>query len=757
MKGEPVADECPTDLETEALRYHARGRPGKVSLAASKPMVSQRDLVLAYSPGVAAPVRRIAESPEAAYQYTARGNYVAVITNGTAILGLGNLGPLAAKPVMEGKAVLFKRFADIDAVDLEIDTEDPAAFIQAVRHLGPSFAGINLEDIASPQCFEIEEGLQKVMDIPVFHDDQHGTAIICLAALLNAIEIAGKRIEDVRIVLNGAGAAGVACLNLVKRCGARHENCLALDSKGVLDPRRDAPMNARQAQHALESDATTLAEALRGADVFLGLSRPDLLTPAMLESMAERPIVFAMANPDPEIAPALAKQVRTDVIIATGRSDFPNQVNNVLGFPYIFRGALDVRARAINDEMKIAAARAIADLAREEVPDEVTAAYGQRPVFGPDYIIPAPFDPRLLHRVPPAVAKAAMETGAAGCPIEDFEVYENRLRARLDPTASILRTIQDKAAAAQKRMLFAEGEDERVVRAAIGWVREGLGTAVLVGGQEVTGGLLQEFGGAGLPGIAVVDPSTSDLCDIFAERLYGRLQRRGRLRSDCGHEVRGNPHVFGACMVAGGEVDAMVTGATRKAAYVLSKIGDVIGSEESARAVGVSLVIARERPVLIADTLGNEWPEAPQLADIAVTAAGTARRFGIEPRVAFLSFSTFGYPQSPRAEALREAVRILERRDVDFAFDGEMAADVALLPEAMADYPFCRLGGPANVLVMPASHSASISTKLLQHLAGSTVIGPLTAGWSCPIQICATSDGVSNILNMAMVAACRYC
>ena len=753
-----MSDDSGALLEAEALRYHSRGRAGKIALAATKPMVSQRDLVLAYSPGVAAPVRRIADDADAAYDFTARGNYVAVITNGTAILGLGNLGPLAAKPVMEGKAVLFKRFADIDAVDLEIDVRDPDGFVNSVRHLGPSFAGINLEDIASPHCFEIEERLQAEMDIPVFHDDQHGTAIICLAALLNALDIAGKDIAAARIVLAGAGAAGVACLDLIKCCGASHENCLALDSKGVLDPRRAAPMNRRQAAHAVESDASDLAGAVRGADVFLGLSLPNVLTPDMLESMAERPIVFAMANPDPEIDPDLAKQVRPDTIMATGRSDFPNQVNNVLGFPYIFRGALDVRARAINNDMKIAAARAIAELAREEVPDEVTAAYGRRPVYGPEYIIPAPFDPRLLHRIPPAVARAAMETGAARRPIVDFEGYENELRARLDPTASILQRIHDEAVAVQKRMLFAEGESTRVVRAALAYVREGLGSAILLGRERVTGSLVREFGtGANLDLISIVDPAESPHAEAYTEFLYERLQRRGRLRADCHHEARGNAHVFGACMVAHGEADAMVTGATRKAVYILSKIEDVFGTEEVGRAVGVSVVIARDRPVLIADTLGHEWPEAEDLAGIAITAVETARRFGIEPRVAFLSFSTFGYPDSPRSKELRGAVRLLEERGVDFEFDGEMAADVALLPAAMAEYPFCRLSGPANVLIMPASHSASISTKLLQHLAGSTVIGPLTAGMDCPIQICSTGSNVSDILNMAMVAACRYC
>ena len=753
-----MANDVEQFADVEALRYHSRGKPGKIEIAPTKPMSSQRDLALAYSPGVAVPVRKIAEDPDASYDFTIRGNLVAVITNGTAILGLGNLGPLAAKPVMEGKAVLFKRFADIDAIDLEIDATEIDSFVNAIKHLGPSFGGINLEDIRSPECFEIEKQLQQLMDIPVFHDDQHGTAIICLAGLMNALDLAGKNIADVRIVLNGAGAAGIACLDLIKACGAKHENCFALDSKGVLYPGRNAPMNRWQQAHAIETDARDLEDAIKGADVFLGLSARDVLTPAMLDSMAKTPIVFAMANPDPEIKPELARETRPDAIIATGRSDYPNQVNNVLGFPYIFRGALDVRARQINDSMKIAAARAIAELAREDVPDEVTAAYGQRPDYGPQYIIPAPFDPRLLHRVPPAVARAAMETGVARGPIVDFEAYENRLRARLDPTASILQGIHDKAVAEQKRVLFTEGESDRVVRAALAYVREGLGKAVLLGRDQEIRALIksEQVRGEGAD-IEVMDPATSPLTEPYIEYLYERLQRQGHHRMDCVHEVRGNPHVFGACMVANNDVDAMVTGSTRKSAYVLSKIELVFGREQVARAVGISVVITRERPVLIADTLVHELPLAEELAEIAVIAAQTARRFGLEPCVALLSFSTFGYPDTARAIELRGAVKILEQRNVDFQFDGEMAADVALVPEIMAEYPFCRLSGPANVLVMPARHSASISTLLLQNLAGSTVIGPVTAGIDRPIQICAGGASVSDILNMAMLAACRFC
>ncbi len=753
-----MSDQPSGMADADALRYHSRGRPGKLEIVPTKPMATQRDLALAYSPGVAAPVRKISEQPDAAHDFTARGNLVAVITNGTAILGLGNLGPLAAKPVMEGKAVLFKRFADIDAVDIEVDATDTESFVAAVRHLGPSFSGINLEDIRSPECFEIEEQLQAAMDIPVFHDDQHGTAITCLAALMNALDLAGKDIAEAKIVLNGAGAAGIACLDLIKACGAKQENCLALDSKGVLRPGRNAPMNRWQQAHAVESEAVDLAGAVRGADVFLGLSAPDLLTPQMLESMAERPVVFAMANPDPEIRPELAIETRKDVIIATGRSDYPNQVNNVLGFPYLFRGALDVRASQINLAMKIAAARAIADLARADVPDEVAAAYGQRPAFGPNYILPAPFDPRLLQRVPPAVAKAAMETGVARKPIIDTEAYETRLRARLDPTAGILQGIQDKAAAEQRTVLFPEGYSEQVVRAALAWVREGMGKAMLLGEEKATRELIRkhELRGEG-DGIRVIDPASSGLAESYIELLYERLQRRGHDRMDCEHEVRGNPHIFGSCMVERGDADAMVTGSTRKAAYVLSRIERVLGHEQVSRAVGVSVVIARDRPVLIADTLVNELPNGEELEHIAVISAGVARRFGITPKVAFLSFSTFGYPDTPRSEAVREAVLRLEKRGVDFEFDGEMAADVALVPAIAEQYPFCRLSGPANVLVMPARHSASISTLLLQNLAGCTIIGPVTAGIDRPIQICSNGASMSDILNMAMLAACRYC
>lgn len=746
------------NAEADALRYHSRGRPGKLEVIPSKPMSTQRDLALAYSPGVAVPVRKIAENPEAAYDFTGRGNLVAVITNGTAILGLGALGPLASKPVMEGKAALFKRFADINAVDLEIEAEDPDAFVNAVRYLGPSFGGINLEDISSPHCFEIEERLKELMDIPVFHDDQHGTAIICLAALFNALDLANKKLADARIVLNGAGAAGIACLDLIKACGAQDENCLALDIDGVLYPGRAAPMNRWQARHAVATEARDLNDAIQGADVFLGLSAKDVLTPDMLSAMAESPVVFAMANPDPEIDPELAQQTRPDAIIATGRSDYPNQVNNVLGFPYIFRGALDVRARQITDEMKIAAAQAIAELAREDVPDEVASAYGRRPDYGRGYIIPAPFDPRLLHRIPPAVARAAMEGGVAQGPIVDFEQYENRLRARLDPTASILQRIHDVAATERKRVVFAEGSSRRIARAALAYVRDGLGQAVVLGQEADVRDRLRRFQLRDeAEQVEVIDPEHSPLAEVYTQKLFERLQRDGFHHSDCYYEVRTNRHTFGACMVENGDIDAMVTGATRKPAYLLGKIELVFGRETVAQAVGISIVVTAEGPVLIADTLGHELPVAEELVGIATTAADTARRFGITPRVAFLSFSTFGHPVTARSVELRKAVEILERNQVDFEFDGEMAADVALVPETMSEYPFCRLSGPANVLVMPARHSASISTLLLQHLAGNTVIGPVTAGMDTPIQICSTGSTVSDILNMAMLAASRFC
>lgn len=743
-------------LDEEALAYHFTAPAGKLEIVATKPMATQRDLSLAYSPGVAAPVRAIAEDPETAFDYTARGNMVAVISNGTAILGLGNLGALASKPVMEGKAVLFKRFADVNCIDLELDTEDADEFINAVKLLGPSFGGINLEDIKAPDCFIIEQRLREEMDIPVFHDDQHGTAIICVAGLINALHLTDRKIEDVKIVLNGAGAAGIACIELVKSLGAKPENCIACDTRGVIYQGREAGMNQWKSAHAIKTEARSLADAVKDADVFLGVSAKGALTPEMLLSMAPSPIIFAMANPDPEITPEDAHEVREDAIVATGRSDYPNQVNNVLGFPFIFRGALDVNARTINEEMKIAAANALAQLAREDVPDEVAAAYGGRTTYGPEYIIPAPFDPRLIHVIPMAVAQAAMDTGVARRPIMDMEAYELSLRARLDPTANMLEALTSRARNEQRSVIFAEGQDERVLRAAVSYARAGLGEAIVVGRQAEVAAMLKDGGMAdAINDITVMNSSLTEHLDEYTDMVYAKLQRRGFLRRDCYRRVARDRHIFSAAMLAAGHADAMVTGVTRKSAVVLDDIGRVFDTRQGQKVVGVSAVLTQGRTVLVADTMVHEMPTGPELADISEQAAGVARRLGLEPRVALLSYSTFGYPTSERSDNLREATLLLEERGVDFEFDGEMAADVALDPEAMAAYPFCRLTGPANVLVMPARHSASISTKMLQQLEGTTVIGPILTGLERPVQICAMNATVSDILNMAVIAATK--
>ncbi len=740
----------------EALSYHLRPHPGKLSVSASVPMATQRDLSLAYSPGVAVPVEEIARDPQLAFDYTTKGNMVAVISNGSAILGLGNLGALAAKPVMEGKAALFKRFADINAIDIELDTADPDAIIAAVRLMGPSFGGINLEDIKAPECFVIEQTLKEQMDIPVFHDDQHGTAVICAAGLINAMHLSGKRIEDCRIVVNGAGAAGIACIELLKAMGAAHDNCILCDTKGVIFRGRSDGMNQWKSAHAADTPHRTLAEAMDGADVFLGVSVKGAVTARMVASMAPDPVIFAMANPDPEITPEEAAEIRPDVIMATGRSDYPNQVNNVLGFPYLFRGALDINARAINDDMKIACAEALAALARADVPDEVAMAYGRRLTFGRDYIIPTPFDPRLIYTVPPAVAKAGMDTGAARRPIVDMAGYAARLKARLDPTATILQALYARARREQARIVFAEGDDERVVRAAVAFARAGLGRPLVVGREEEVRGFLAA---AGMPEaedeIDVTNAALVDNLEEMTETLYARLQRKGYDHRDCHRLAARDRHVFAALLVHHGAADGMVTGATRKSAQALRQVGHVFDAEPGCGVVGITAVLLGGRLVLIADTLVHEWPEAGDLADIAESAAGVARELGLEPRVAFVSFSNFGYPVSERAGKMADANEVLQDRCAQFEHDGEMTVDVALNTEVMRRYPFCRLTGPANILVVPARHSASISVKLLQELGGATVIGPILSGLDRPVQICATGATVNDILNMAVMAACR--
>jgi malate dehydrogenase (oxaloacetate-decarboxylating)(NADP+) len=740
----------------DALRFHLEPTPGKLEVNATVPMTTQRDLSLAYSPGVAVPCEEIAAHPETAYDYTTKGNLVAVISNGTAVLGLGNLGALASKPVMEGKSILFKRFADVNSIDIELDTEDPDAFIQAVKLMAPTFGGINLEDIKAPECFIIEQTLKESLDIPVFHDDQHGTAVICAAGLINALHLTGKKIEDVRIVLNGAGAAGIACIELLKTMGAKPQNCIVVDTKGVIWQGRTEGMNQWKSAHAVKTEIRTLEEAMKGADVFLGVSVKGAVTAEMVQSMAPDPVIFAMANPDPEITPEEAHAIRADAIVATGRSDYPNQVNNVLGFPYLFRGALDIHARAINDEMKIACAKALAALAREDVPDEVALAYGRKLAFGRDYIIPTPFDPRLIHRIPPAVAKAGMDTGAARRPIVDMEGYTQSLKARMDPTATILQSLSARARAAQATMIFAEGDDPRVLRAAVGYQRGGFGKALVIGREpDVTEKLTAEGLADAVREIEVVNAANTPHLDTYKDFLYRRLQRKGFDAHDIHRLAARDRHVFGALMLAHGHGDALVTGATRKSAHVLDLINHVFDADAEHGAVGVTAVLHKGRIVIIGDTLVREWPEAEDLADIAEAGAQVARLLGLEPRVAFLSFSTFGHPVSERAAKMHRAPVVLEARGVDFEFEGEMTVDVALNPRAMAQYPFSRLTGPANVLVVPARHSASISVKLMQEMAGATVIGPILTGVDKPIQICSTVSTVNDILNMAILAACN--
>ncbi|WP_153771650.1 NADP-dependent malic enzyme [Labrenzia sp. CE80] len=741
--------------DQEALQFHQEGRPGKLEVTPTKPMATQRDLSLAYSPGVAVPVQAIADDPSRAFDYTTRGNLVAVISNGTAILGMGNLGALASKPVMEGKAVLFKRFADVDSIDLEVDTEEVEDFINSVRYLGPSFGGINLEDIKAPDCFIIEQRLRELMDIPVFHDDQHGTAIIAAAGMINALHLTGRDMKTVKVVCNGAGAAGIACIELIKAMGVPHENVILCDTKGVIYKGRAEGMNQWKSAHAVESEARSLYDALKGADVFLGVSVKGALTHDMLRAMAPNPIIFAMANPDPEITPEEAAEVRDDAIVATGRSDYPNQVNNVLGFPYIFRGALDVQATTINDEMKVACAQALAELAREEVPDEVAAAYrGNRPKFGPEYIIPVPFDPRLISSIPPAVAQAAMDSGVARRPIVDMEVYKQQLSARRDPVAGTLQRIFSKVRQMPKRVVFAEGEEEPVIRAAVSFVNQGLGQAILIGREdEVKSVALAAGVDINRPGIVIQNARLSNRNSDYAQFLFGRLQRKGYLLRDCQRMVNNDRNYWGAIMVARGDADAMVTGLTRNYSVALDTVRACIDTKPGHRVIGVSLALARGRTVLIADTAVIDMPTSEELADIAEEAAHVARKLGYEPRVAMLAYSTFGHPKGERSEKVQEAVKILDRRRVDFEYDGEMAADIALNMDKMASYPFCRLTGPANVLVMPAFHSASISTKMLQELGGSTVIGPLLVGLDKPVQIVPMGAKDSDIVNMAAIAA----
>ncbi|MEN9682766.1 MAG: hypothetical protein RLZZ427_517, partial [Pseudomonadota bacterium] len=739
--------------EREALFYHKTIRPGKIEIIASKPMATQRDLSLAYSPGVAVPVQAIADDPATAYDYTARGNLVAVISNGTAILGMGNLGALASKPVMEGKAVLFKRFADVDSIDIELASEDPDAIIEAVAMMEPSFGGINLEDIKAPECFVIEQALRERMKIPVMHDDQHGTAIIAAAGLVNACHLTGRDFKDVKVVVNGAGASALACTALIKSMGVRHENVTVCDTKGVIYVGRDGVDQFKSA-HAIATDKRTLKEALVGADIFLGLSAAGAVSQDMVKDMAPQPIIFAMANPDPEITPPDAKAVRPDAIVATGRSDYPNQVNNVLGFPFIFRGALDVRATAINEEMKIAAARAIAELARETVPEEVAAAYGKQHQFGPEYIIPAPFDPRLMEVVSSAVAKAAMDTGVAQKPIEDFDAYRHSLKARLNPTTSVLTQVYEQAKANPKRVIFAEAENEVVLRAAIQFRDFGYGEPVLVGRTQAVIDKLVELGVGNPDSFEIHNAAVSPHVPQMVEMLYERLQRRGFLERDVRRMVNQDRNVFASSLLKLGVGDALITGLTRTFAQTMKEVRQVLDADADELPFGIHLMVGKNYTVFLADTTVNERPSAEDLAVIAKQTAAVAKRLGHEPRVAFLSFSTFGNPQGRWLDSIRGAVSILDAEgDVGFEYEGDLAPDAALNPVVMKNYPFSRLSAPANVLVMPGLQSANISAKLLRELGGGATIGPMLIGMEKPVQIAPMTAIAPDVLTLAVLAA----
>ena len=752
-RGSSVDDEKPGAFTArEALFYHETIRPGKIEIIASKPMATQRDLSLAYSPGVAAPVEAIAEDPALAARYTARSNLVAVISNGTAILGLGNLGALASKPVMEGKAVLFKRFADVDSIDIELDTEDPEKFIEAVALMEPSFGGINLEDIKAPECFIIEQALRDRMNIPVMHDDQHGTAIITAAGLLNACYLTGRDIREVKVVVNGAGAAAIACTALVKAMGAQHENVIMCDRSGPITPDREN-MDQWKSAHAVQTSATSLEEALVGADIFLGLSAAGALKPAWVEKMADKPIIFAMANPVPEIMPDAAKEVRPDAIVATGRSDFPNQVNNVLGFPFIFRGALDVQSTTINEEMKIAAARAIAELAREQVPDEVAAAYGKNHKFGTDYIIPAPFDPRLMEVVSSAVAQAAMDTGVALAPIADMDAYRRELKARLNPTSAVLTNTYEIARANPRRVVFAEAEEDVVLRAAVQFRDFGYGTPVLVGRTKAVADKLHILG-VDRPGdFEIQNSADSQHIPAMVDYLYKRLQRKGYTERDVRRMVNQERNVFAALLVALGHGDALISGLTRTFSQTVREVNRVLDPKPDAVPFGIHMMIGKNHTTFLADTTINERPSAPELAHIAKETAAVARRMGHEPRVAFLSYSTFGNPSGQWLANIRDAVAILDAEEPGFEYEGEMAPDAALNPKVMALYPFSRLSGPANVLIMPGLQSANLSAKLLRELGGDATIGPMLIGMEKPVQIAPMTAIAPDVLTLAVLAS----
>ena len=740
--------------DKEALEFHNLNKSGKIEINSSKPMTSKRDLALAYSPGVAAPVKEIYKNPDRAYDYTTKGNLVAVISNGSAILGLGNLGAIASKPVMEGKAVLFKRFADIDAIDLEINSNDPLEIVKSIKNFAVSFGGINLEDIAAPECFIIEENLKKLLDIPVFHDDQHGTAIITSAALINSIHITKKKISKIKVVVNGAGASAMACSDLFIKLGVKKQNLTMIDSKGVISLNRKK-LNKWKMNYAKKTNDKNLSDALKNADVFLGLSSAGILKKEMIKQMAKNPIIFACANPDPEILPEDAYKVRRDAIIATGRSDYANQVNNLIGFPYIFRGALDVRAKTINEEMKIAAAHAIAKLARERVPDEVAAAMGgDRPKYGKDYIIPSTFDPRLISVIPVAVAKAAIKSGVARKNIEDFNLYSEQLKQRLDPSVTILQGINNQVKKNQKTVVFADGEDENTLKAAIAFKNSGLGIPIIVAKEKLVKQRLKEIGYGENLDIKIVNSTDKKMRDKYVKFLFEKLHReQGLLERDCDRIVRNDRVIWGTCMVECGDADAMVTGNTRRYSQSLEKITKVIPPREGEIMFGLNMLVSKGKTVFIGDTSVNEYPSSKQLADIAISAARVVRLFGFDPKVAFLSHSTFGQPITSRTKHIRDAVDILKSRNVNFKFDGDMQPDVALNDEYSDLYPFSEIVGNANILIMPGQHSAAISYKIMKTLGDAKVIGPLLVGLAQPIEIAPLRSSTSEILNLASVAA----
>jgi malate dehydrogenase (oxaloacetate-decarboxylating)(NADP+) len=741
--------------DKEALDFHKDIRPGKIEIISSKNMTTKRDLALAYSPGVAAPVRKIYENPEAAYDYTSKGNLVAVISNGSAILGMGNLGALASKPVMEGKAVLFKRFADIDAIDLEIDCSDANEIINSIKNFAPSFGGINLEDIAAPDCFIIEQKLKEILDIPVFHDDQHGTAIITTAALINALDISGKSIKDIKVVVNGAGASAIACTELFKNSGVPHENVTMLDKKGIIYKGRAEGMDQWKSRHAIETKKRTLAEAIKGADVFLGLSAKGALKKELVKTMAKNPIIFACANPDPEITPEEIMEVRDDAIIATGRSDYPNQVNNLIGFPYIFRGALDVRSKTINEEMKVAAAKAIAELAREDVPDEVVAAMGgERPKYGKEYIIPSTFDPRLISVIPAAVAKAAMDSGVARKPIKDFELYKEQLKQRLDPTVTIMQGINSYIKKNQKRIVFADGEDENTLKAAIAFKNSRLGIPILVGKESKIKEQLKKIGYSENFNIEITNSKDTEKRKKYVEYLFQKLQREeGLLERDCDRLVRNDRVIWATSMVACGDADGAITGNTRRFGASLEKVKQVTGVRDGEIMFGLNLVVHKGRTIFVGDTSVHEYPSSEEMAEIAISSARVVRLFGFEPKVAFVSHSTFGQPITSRTKHIRKAVEILKNKNVDFEFDGDMQPDVALNKEYKSLYPFSKIVGNANILIMPGQHSAAISYKMMKTLGDTKVIGPLLIGLGLPIEIAPLRTSTSEIINLASIAA----